>query len=297
MLRSGLAGVATMKDGTNLADAVIIVSKEIPVGTVGVMNRQNGTLEVDSVTISATYSKYEGIAANARKTSRTLKGTDIAMDIPEMDLSNYSILQYATSNTTIILVHPSIIESMAREIALDGVYRQASLFFKDQNGAKNAVKNLLGAGYIAVTSDTTYNAVTIYTILGFIQGVYFLLIWLGMVVFLAFFIRLTTSRAVNAFQQDLGILRSMGIPVLTIRSAMYVRMYLATIPAILGLILLSAVVYSVPSLSSNIRYLGWLQQGLILLGLMMIATRVTHRQVKGLFGVTVRKALKRGDIR
>ena len=120
--------------------------------------------------------------------------------------------------------------------------------------------------------------------------------WFMGVVFLAFFINLCSGRTLNAFKSDMAIMRSMGIPVKTIRIGMYVRMLLSLIPAFIMLCLMAILIFASPAFNSYFVYLcGW-QYALIVLGMLILTVRVTHKQIRRLFGESVKKALKGGNV-
>ena len=87
----------------------------------------------------------------------------------------------------------------------------------------------------------------------------------------------------------------MGIPVKVIRVAMYVRMLLSLIPACILLALCSALVYTIPQANAVFPYLHLWQYLIIAIGMLLITLRVTHKQIRRLFGQSVKKALKGGN--
>ncbi len=175
-------------------------------------------------------------------------------------------------------------------------YRQASLFFADDKAAAAAAEKLNRAGYIAVLSSETYTPSPEETILNTLGAAFCLFIWLGAVLFIAFFVNLCSSRMVGAFRGDMAIMRSMGIPVKVIRLGMYVRMLLSLIPAAIVLFVGSSLIYRSPTMSKFFPfYLYPWQYALILAGMLILTLYVTKRQIKRLFGSSVKKALKGGN--
>ena len=174
-------------------------------------------------------------------------------------------------------------------------YRQASLFFGSDRQARAAAEKLNSAGFIAVTSDTTYSPDPAETILSTVLAIFTLAEWILTVLFLAFFINLCSSRTIGTFRSDLAVMRSMGIPVRVIRVAMYVRMLLSLIPAVVCLAACAVLIYTVPQANALFPYLHAWQYGILLAGMLLLTVRVTHKQIRRLFGQSVKKALKGGN--
>lgn len=187
---------------------------------------------------------------------------------------------------------------LAAEMAqtyLSHSYRQASLFFENDRAAHAAAEKLNRAGYIAVPSDTTYSPDPTETILSSVLAIFTLFEWILVVLFLAFFINLCSSRTIGTFRGDLAILRSMGIPVRVIRIGMYARMLTTLIPAYLLLAVCAVLIYTVPRANAIFPFLhGW-QYVILCVGLLLVTLRVTHKQIRKLFGQSVKKALKGGN--
>ena len=128
-----------------------------------------------------------------------------------------------------------------------------------------------------------------------LQALLMALVWFGAILFLAFFINLCSSRTLGAFKGDMAIMRSMGIPVKVIRIGMYVRMVLALIPAYLLVLVASNIIYRSPVLSKFFPlYLYPWQFAVLFLGMLLLTLRVTHKQIRRLFGESVKKSLKGG---
>ena len=176
-----------------------------------------------------------------------------------------------------------------------GMYTQASLFYTGEQKAEAASARLRGMGYISALSTDKYSPQAYETVINTAEGLMLLLLWLLTVVFLAFFINLCTGKAVEAFRHDLAILRSMGIPVRTVISGLFTRLYLSLIPSVLFVALLAFVLYRTPKGNAAFPYLYRWQYLAIFIGMLLMATRVGMKQVKKLFGQSVREALRGGD--
>jgi ABC-type polysaccharide/polyol phosphate export permease len=173
-------------------------------------------------------------------------------------------------------------------------YKQVSFFFEDDAAARAAVGGLRDEGYIAVVSDTTYEPDAILALVSVAGGFMMAFMWVITVVFLAFFINLCTGRTLGAFKGDMAIMRSMGIQVKVIRIAMYVRMLLSLIPAFIMVAAMAVLIFTTPKFNEYFTYLYAWQYALIFIGMILITVRVTHKQIRKLFGESVKKALKGG---
>ena len=174
-------------------------------------------------------------------------------------------------------------------------YKQASLFFESDKAAEEAARELNENGYIAVPSDTKYEPSSGQAIVAVFECLTKAFVWFLMIVFLAFFINLCTSRSMSAFKGDMAIMRSMGIQVRVIRIAMYVRMFISLIPATIVMAVSAILIYTSPELNQHFTFLYAWQYALILVGMVLLTFAVTHKQVRKLFSESVKKSLKRGD--
>lgn len=173
-------------------------------------------------------------------------------------------------------------------------YRQASLFFENDTVAKVAAEKLTDEGYIAVPSYTTYTPSADEAIASTLMYLMSAMLWIVSIIFLAFFINLCTSRTIGAFKSDMAIMRSMGIPVKAIRIGMYVRMLISLIPAYVFVAVCAMLIFTVPLFNGFFSYLYAWQYALIIIGLLLLTVMVTHKQIKKLFGESVKKSLRGG---
>ncbi len=192
-----------------------------------------------------------------------------------------------------IYVSSEFIQNMYTELRAD--YGQASLFFENDRVAESKLAALQNEGYVAVLSDTEYEASIDETLSNFLLGALMALLWIVAIVFLAFFINLCTNRTLAAFKGDMAIMRSMGIPVGAIRVGMYVRMLIALIPAYIAVIVAGFVVFRFPSLNALFMYLYPWQYALIFAGLLLLTFRITRGQIRRLFRESVKKSLRGGN--
>ncbi len=245
---------------------------------------------IGSVTLQAAYYVYNYISADSYGEKERVQTW--TLDTAQMKLGGSA--PYSDPNSYTLIIGGDLAASLAAEY-LSLSYRQASLFFENDRAAKKAAEQMCGDGFIAVTSDTAYSPDPSETILATVLAIFTLFEWGLVVLFLAFFINLCSSRTIGTFRGDLAIMRSMGIPVKVIRVAMYVRMLLSLIPACVLLAVCSVLVYTIPQANAIFPYLHLWQYLILAVGMLLITLRVTHKQIRRLFGQSVKKALKGGN--
>ncbi len=244
-----------------------------------------------NISLTANYYNYNSSSGMDRMGfSGSFTGENIMTEKPALNL--YDSGRYYSEKTT-VAIHPSLLVDIMKD-GLDGSYSQASLFFEDNKAALSAAKSIKDSGYIAVLSDTTYTPPTSQLIGELMMPVMLLVLWILAILFLAFFINLCSGRTVGAFKGDMAIMRSMGIPVRVIRVAMYVRMLIALIPAYIAVIATAIMIFTVPGVNGMFTYLYAWQYAAIFIGLLILTARITHKQIKRLFGISVRKSLRGG---
>ena len=245
---------------------------------------------IGSVTLQAAYYVYNYISADSYGEKERVQTW--TLDTAQMKLGGSA--PYSDPNSYTLTIGGDLAASLAAEY-LSLSYRQASLFFENDRAAEKAAEKMCGDGFIAVTSDTAYSPDPSETILTTVLAIFTLFEWVLVVLFLAFFINLCSSRTIGTFRGDLAIMRSMGIPVKVIRVAMYVRMLLSLIPACVLLAVCSVLVYTIPQANAVFPYLHLWQYLILAVGMLLITLRVTHKQIRRLFGQSVKKALKGGN--
>lgn len=211
-----------------------------------------------------------------------------------IDLSLVDVRESTAKNYGTLILSQDLAVRLTYDY-LASSYRQASLFFGSNKEARAVLEDLRADGYIAVMSDSTYSPDPLDTILSTVLSVADLILWVLVAVFIAFFINLCSSRTIGAFKGDLAIMRSMGIPVKVIRLAMYVRMFLTLIPSLVILAGGATAIYLIPKTNKIFAFLHWWQYAIICLGMAIIVHRVTGKQIKRLFGESVKKSLRGGD--
>ena len=188
-------------------------------------------------------------------------------------------------------------ELLAKEAktTLDDTYRQFSLFFENDEKAEEAAKILNEEGFVAAVSDTVYEPDILTAIATVVGAVGLAFVWILGITFLAFFVNLCTQRMLMAFKGDMAIMRSMGIPVKVIKIGMYVRMLMSLIPAYILTVLSAIFIFASPKFNEYFVYLYAWQYGLIFLGMLILTTLITRKQIKNLFGESVKKSLRGGN--
>lgn len=248
-----------------------------------------------NINFNAYYYNYDyvhvsGINGGQMNFSRSLKAEDITAKGPtDMTVPN----PHGMRSEYEMAMSPYLMRDIAEDV-LTRSYKQVSLFYENDAEAAEAAERLRDGGYIAVTSDTTYTPDAITYMMTVIESVLYIVIWLLAIAFLAFFINLCSSRTIGAFKGDMAIMRSMGIPVKAIRIGMYVRMLIALIPAYVLVVAAAVLVYTTPAFNAFFTYLYVWQYVLIFVGMLLLTVRITQKQIKKLFGQSVKKALRGG---
>lgn len=248
---------------------------------------QGETLSV-KLNFTSSYYNYDYYSYNSEQNitfSRRLTENDLTLETAA-DVYGY------TDSTTAV-VSTALLRDIAESVLADS-YRQTSLFFENDKAAHNAAAALREEGYVAVPSDTTYTPDAYETLSSMMTGVLMVAVWLLSIVFLAFFINLCSSRTLSAFKSDMAVMRSMGIPAKVIRIGMYVRMLMALIPAFVLAVVTAVLIYTVPQFNSIFAFLYPWQYVLIFFGMIAMTLRITHKQIRRLFGESVKKALRGG---
>ncbi len=247
--------------------------------------------------LHGSYEKYDYFAYGNEKYTRYEFNYDIPSEqfstaTPDFS-SEYVQSTHMGSADYVLAASPDVICDIVFDV-LEKSYCQASLFFADDDAAEEAAAKLRDAGYIAVPSNTEYKPDVFEMLASLIAGILAVFVWFMMIVFLAFFINLCSSRTVGAFKGEMAIMRSMGIQVNVIRIALYVRMLCALIPAFIIVVVGSNIFYRSPKLNNIFMYIYPWQYAVIFLGVVILTIRVTKKQIKNLFGESVKKSLKGG---
>ena len=243
-----------------------------------------------SVSYTATYQKYNyynGESSRIYNFEKLFTEENITDEKPNYGLDLFD-------NGGALVISDELLCEIAEEV-LKNSYMQASLFFESDAAAHNAAEKLQEKGYIAVPSDTTYEADAGTVISKILSCVVLVFVWVLAIVFLAFFINLCSSRTLSAFKGDMAIMRSMGIQVNVIRIGMYVRMLISLIPAFLVVILTAILIFTTPKFNEFFVYLYAWQYAVIFIGMIALTVRTTYKQIKKLFGESVKKSLKGGN--
>lgn len=177
---------------------------------------------------------------------------------------------------------------------IDKNYSQCSLFFENNSDKKDAIEQINKTEYIAIDADT--KVVASGALVEYLTaGIILLLICYLVIIFLVRVVDVCTRRSVDAFKDDVGIMRSMGIRVRVIKIAVYMRMLLAMIAPVIFITLLAIWGYRQPAFSSKIMFMYPIHYLIIFAGLLLIVIKATKAQVKRLFSITVKKSLRKGD--
>lgn len=198
-----------------------------------------------------------------------------------------------SKRTTAIVLNPYTLLHLFEEY-IDKNYTQCSIFFYSKEEMKNAIEKINGMDYLAIPSNTEYinddGMFSEYLISGIWMGV----VWIIAVFFLMIFVSLCTKRVLEVFKGDISIMRSIGIKVEVIKGAVYIRMLVSMIPAVLCTFIVAFVLYRNAFTNRLIMYLYPIHYMIIFIGILIITMGVARKQIRSLFDITVQKALK-GD--
>ena len=196
-------------------------------------------------------------------------------------------------NTDIRIISDELLLEIANDV-LARSYKQASLFFENDKAAHEAAEKLKDAGYVAVTSDTTYEPSADMVILSLLGSLALMAFWFLSILFLAFFLNLCSSRSLESQKDEVAIMRSMGIKTDVIKMGVYMRMLLTLIPGIVLVLILATLVFTSPKFNELLSYLyGW-QYALMFVGMLLLTFFTTRKQIANLFGESVKKTMKGG---
>ena len=232
------------------------------------------------------YNNFVGETSTSLMYERKFDNSEIAKTKPYLP---DTIVAYGDA----LVISDEILVEIAYTM-LEDSYRQASLFFADDKAAAEAAELINKEGYIAVTSNTTYENNAETAMLSMLGAIATAAVWFFAVVFLAFFINLCSLRAIQSFKGDLATMRSMGIQVRVIKIGIYIRMVLCLIPAFILLVLSSVLIYT-SVFNQFFAYLYLWQYALIVVGMIILTVRTTRKQIFRLFSESVKKSLKGGS--
>ena len=240
-----------------------------------------------SIDLLANYNVYDYYYGTSQQMTFTRKFTEADISSTKPTTSDLAF------TPEMLVVSDEILTDIAYSV-LEKSYKQASIFFENDKEAHRVAELLKEEGYIAVPSDTTYESSADDAIWIVFEAVATIAVWLLSVVFLAFFINICSLRAIESFKGDMAIMRSMGIKVRDIKVAIYVRMALCLIPALI-LLALSSVLIFTSTFNQYFSYLYPWQYLMIVIGMAILVLRTTKKQIARLFGESVKKSMKGGD--
>lgn len=202
------------------------------------------------------------------------------------DEDNY----YKTEDHSVI-VGMDLAMSIVKEI-VDKKYNQASLFFENDREAKSVIKDIRTDGYIATLSNAIdYQKNESAAYIAFINTI-IVAIWILSVLFVSTFLYLCATKSLNAFKNDLAIMRSMGLKTIEIKIAIFTRIFTNAIPSLILLIVLPLIIFNSPLLNPILPFLYWYEYLLIFIGVLLICTFIAKRSIKKVFNVSVKNALR-----
>ncbi|MBQ8912236.1 MAG: hypothetical protein IJY89_06685, partial [Clostridia bacterium] len=209
--------------------------------------------------------------------------------VNDKEVSMPASAQYAYNG---VLVSTDLLKDVGFEI-LERSYTQCSLLFANQNKAEKAIKALHGDTYIALSSYTTYQPHPFETILVTISAGFLAILWVLFIVFISFFIHICSTRTLSSFKGEMAIMRSMGLSENVIKTGVFTRMLLTLIPGFVTVLICGMLVAFVPEMNGFFSYLYPWQYLMLFFGMLAIVIRVTGKQMKKLFGESVKKSLSK----
>lgn len=243
-----------------------------------------GSVVIEEVISSPSYGQQGTVSMDFADYTLGLGGTEQTRRIAE---------EHGYGHT--LILSPDILSTFVEETYFAQAYTQASLFFDSDKTAEGKVEELRELGYIAVPSTETVEP-DFMTRLSKLVGIVFLVLgWVLSTVFIALFLGLCTSHAMNATRGDIGILRSMGIPTGVVRVSIYVQILIALIPAVLVTAVTCTVIYLVPTTNGLFGFLHAREYIIVAVILVAVALRLAHRHVHKMFDQSVKKTLKGGN--
>lgn len=197
-------------------------------------------------------------------------------------------------NVDKIVINPITLSKELKPIVEEN-YLQCSLYFGSDHKRSKAINKINDENYIAIDASTKVLPYSdlFFDYLGAGMGILIILVML--ISFLVLMVRICTKRSVDAFKNDIGIMRSMGIRVRVIKIAVYVRMLLAMFAPVICILILALWGYRQSFFSSRVMYMYPIHYAIIFAGLIIIVIRATKKQVQRLFSTTVKKSLRKGE--
>ncbi len=212
----------------------------------------------------------------------------------ELYLQNLMML-YGYENC--ICISPKIIDSLMKDNYIKNHYPQASLYFSSDERAENAMQTARNEGYNCALSSTVIQPDAEEQLLFMVLNVISLFVWFSAIVFIALFMYLVSSKAMQATSSDIAVLRTMGIPVKVIKFSIYIQTMIALIPAFIFTAVTLVFIFNTPLTNAVFTYLHADRYALIAVGVILASIFVSRRYIKKIFQSTVKKTLKGGGLK
>ncbi len=191
-----------------------------------------------------------------------------------------------------LILSPDLLLSFFLEKYYPSCYTQASLFFESDRAAARAVSALRERGYRAFLSDAQPQEQGAEAFVYGILRLILFAVWLGTVLLVALVLALCAGRAMLSTRGDIAVMRSMGIPTAVIKSGIYTATLISLLPAYLLTALTAILVYTTPATNAIFPFLhGW-EYLAIGLAMLLVAIRISQRNVRKMFEKSVKNTLK-----
>ena len=241
---------------------------------------------------------FFGIDSGGYDTGSDASAANVSMSLEKYtqvtDSAVISELTKELNGNSGLVLSPYIIYDLVANEYYPSAYTQASIFFKNDSAAHRSIKKLEDKGYVAVSSDTTVKSQSLERMIRTVFLAFQLMIWLLSMVFIAMLLGFVTTKAMAASASDIGIMRSMGIPVKVIKISIYVQTMIALIPSYVGMIIFALLMFRFPSTNAMFVYMYWWQYLIIAIGILLIDIRLSRKYVKKIFGTSVKNTLRGG---
>ncbi|MCQ2428809.1 MAG: ATP-binding cassette domain-containing protein [Clostridia bacterium] len=286
----------------------IYVDSELPAGTYCLANIRREVKDVNgavNVSLSGTFTNrirsnnyywdyYDGTYGSTHEVEGPLDGYTRLPELPD-DTTVRRIAETEGNSSVYLLVSPDLLDGFMNEQYYEKSYTQATLMYRNDREAQRRTEELQKLGFIAVPSTETVEEDEIDRLLNVLAVGGLLIVWIAGVVFIALFMSLCTSRAMNANKGDIAIMRSMGIPTAVVKTSIYVQTLLALIPAFIVTAIACTVIYLIPKTNPLFPFLHVIDYLFVAVLMIGIAVVLAKRYCAKMFNESVKKTLKGGN--
>ncbi len=282
----------------NLNGSAIAFSFDMPKGSYAVGGKLYGEFSAEAAEILAEISGkvtvkryYSYDFGESTDSSKSISGNlDTYTHVEEPKSVMGEMLKYMEGVHAYIVMSPDVIFDFMENSYYKSAYTQASLFYSSDSVAEKQAK-ILSDEYFAVPSTTQAVIGGGEAVLGVFLSFFVVVFWFLEILFIALLLGLCSSRAMMSAKEDVGIMRSMGIPVSVIKISIYIQTLISLIPGIAAAAIFCISFYLTPKLNSVMRFMHTGDYLLIFAGLLIINLILSHKYIKKIFGKSVKSVL------